>query len=242
MTAVHPGGGASHPPGWNDGTAGTTLPEAPDEAGPVGEDAPEGLTVTTTEAGPTTPGIGTPEDSAPASDPPSRKRAVDPASLDVLTAAAAPKGLEKRGSKLPAPPRPTGRERHRREAKSAKARVGPRDNIPIKVKQRSLLPHIVAARINNLTLRARLGAFVSLVVGIAVAIVSLSAFFLVRVQYYNAFDKNLFDRAQTLLGTSEGGDPTNIVLFPAKVLTAADIRVGFVYDDGFTFPTRTSST
>ena len=250
MTAVHPGGGASRPPGWphdpdHDHHHGPG-PEVPADAAPAA-DEPDGMTVTRTPVGPSTPGIGTPQDAVP-TEPTSANRSPDPASLDVLAADPAPKGVQKRGSTLPAPPRAAGpsitRSRGRREGRGAPktARVGPLDNIPVKVKQRSLIPHIVAARINNMSLRARLGAFVSLVVGVAVAIVALSAFFLVRVQYYSAFDKNLFDRAGQLLGTTELGDPTQIVLFPGKTLSAADIRVGIVYDDGITLTTTKRTT
>ena len=220
MTAIHPGGPQ---PGWPDGEP---VPDA---------SAQDGLNVTTSAAGPTTPGIGSRADAVPA-EPPPGGRPPDPASLDVLTSAPPPVGVQHRGSKLPAPPRITGprRERGLRHGKGpGNPRVGPSDNIPVKVPQRSLIPHIIAARVNNMTLRARLGAFVSLVVGIAVAVVSLSAFFLVRVQYYSAFDKNLFDRARLML--DEGaGDPTQLVLFPGKALKAADIRVALVDDEGTT--------
>jgi two-component system sensor histidine kinase MprB len=109
------------------------------------------------------------------------------------------------------------------------------DNIPVKVRQRHAIPHLIAARVGNLSLRVRVAAFVSMVVGVTVAITSLAAFFTIRVQYYNAFDKSLVERAESLVKTS-GGDPTSTVRFPTEAFRAVDIRVAFVYNDQSTFP------
>ncbi len=130
----------------------------------------------------------------------------------------------------------TGPRRTPAAAMRRRARPDPAvDNIPMKVRQRTLIPHLVAAIFGNLTLRVRVAAFVSLVVGITVAITSLAAFFTIRVQYYNAFDKSLFERAESLVKTSYG-DPTDTVLKPTEAFRAVDIRIAFVYTDESTFP------
>ena len=143
---------------------------------------------------------------------------------------------------VPRTPKAGGSLPRRTPGRAVRARVrGARthpvaaDQIPVKVRQRQAIPHLIAARVGNLSLRVRVAAFVSLVVGVTVAITSLAAFFTIRVQYYNAFDKSLVERAESLVATSSG-DPTTTVQFPTEAFRAVDIRVAFVYDDQSIFP------
>ncbi len=89
----------------------------------------------------------------------------------------------------------------------------------------------------RLSLRVRVAAFISLVVGVTVAITSLSVWLTVRVQYYNAFDETLVGRARALLGTP-AADPAQLVRFPEGSLAAAGTRLGIVYPDGTPFSSK----
>lgn len=83
----------------------------------------------------------------------------------------------------------------------------------------------------RLTLRVRVAAFITLVVGATVAITSLAVWLTARVQYYNSFDDTLISRAQALLQTP-AADPTQVVRFPEGTFAAADTRLGILYPDG----------
>jgi two-component system sensor histidine kinase MprB len=89
----------------------------------------------------------------------------------------------------------------------------------------------------RLSLRVRVAAFISLVVGVTVAITSLAVWLTVRVQYYNAFDETLVGRARALLGTP-AADPAQVVRFPEGSLAAAGTRLGIVYPDGTPFSSK----
>lgn len=90
---------------------------------------------------------------------------------------------------------------------------------------------LVDATWTRLTLRVRVAAFISLVVGVTVAITSLAVWLTARVQYYNSFDDTLISRAQALLETP-AADPTQVVRFPEGTFAAADTRLGILYPDG----------
>ncbi|HZE65395.1 MAG TPA: ATP-binding protein [Sporichthyaceae bacterium] len=108
------------------------------------------------------------------------------------------------------------------------------DHIPIKVRQPTAVFHLLATRFNNLTLKVRVGALVALVVGITVAVTSLAAFFTIRAQLYNSFDRSLIGRAQALELTP-ATDFTDLVHFPSGIFAAADTRLAIVYPDGTPF-------
>ena len=77
---------------------------------------------------------------------------------------------------------------------------------------------------NRLTLRVRVAAFISLVVGLTVAATSLAVWLTARVQYYNNFDDTLVSRARALLQTP-AADPTQVVRFPEGTFAAAGTRL-----------------
>jgi two-component system sensor histidine kinase MprB len=74
-------------------------------------------------------------------------------------------------------------------------------------------------------------AFISLVVGLTVAVTSLAVWLTARVQYYNSFDDTLVTRARALLQTP-AADPTQVVRFPEGTFAAAGTRLGIIYPDG----------
>lgn len=98
--------------------------------------------------------------------------------------------------------------------------------------RRGLRPRVGAA-LERLTLRVRVAAFISLVVGLTVAATSLAVWLTARVQYYHSFDNTLISRARALLQTP-AADPTQVVRFPEGTFAAADTRLGILYSDGST--------
>ncbi|HEY3604480.1 MAG TPA: HAMP domain-containing protein, partial [Sporichthyaceae bacterium] len=105
------------------------------------------------------------------------------------------------------------------------------DTIPVKVGQRTTFFHYLATRFNNLTLKVRVGALVAMVVGLTVAITSLAAFFTIRAQLYNSFDRSLIGRAQALELTP-ATDFNAIIRVPSGIFAAADTRLAILYKDG----------
>ncbi|HEY3605073.1 MAG TPA: HAMP domain-containing sensor histidine kinase [Sporichthyaceae bacterium] len=105
------------------------------------------------------------------------------------------------------------------------------DTIPVVVRQRTTFFHYLATRFNNLTLKVRVGALVAIVVGLTVAITSLAAFFTIRAQLYNSFDRSLIGRAQALELTP-ATEFNEIVRFPSGIFAAADTRLAIIYPDG----------
>ncbi len=103
--------------------------------------------------------------------------------------------------------------------------------VPVKVRQWRALPHMVATGVAILTLQTRVGARVAIVVGITVALTSLAAFFTIRAQFYNSFDRSLERRAEAVAQLSTF-DIQNAVRFPSGILAAADTRLALVYPDG----------
>jgi two-component system sensor histidine kinase MprB len=143
-----------------------------------------------------------------------------------------------------APPRPTN-DRAAWDALIADARPAdlreiaalrptsqePTTPVPVKVRQWRALPHVVATAFANLTLKTRVGALVAIVVGITVAMTSLAAFFTIRAQFYNSFDRSLERRAEAV-AQEKTSDIQFIVRFPSGILAAADTRLALVYQDG----------
>jgi two-component system sensor histidine kinase MprB len=103
--------------------------------------------------------------------------------------------------------------------------------VPLKVRQWRALPHMLATAVANLTLKTRVGALVAIVVGITVAMTSLAAFFTIRAQFYNSFDRSLERRAEAV-AQSPTADIQGIVRFPSGILAAADTRLALVFPDG----------
>ncbi len=95
----------------------------------------------------------------------------------------------------------------------------------------------IGALLERLTLRVRVAAFISLVVGVTVTITSLAVWLTVRVQYYNNFDDTLVGRARALLQTP-ASDPTQVVRFPEGTFAAAGTRLAIVYADGTPFSSK----
>ncbi|WP_019876804.1 sensor histidine kinase [Sporichthya polymorpha] len=96
---------------------------------------------------------------------------------------------------------------------------------------------IVQRTWGRLTLRVRVAAFISLVVGLTVAITSLAVWLTARVQYYDNFDDTLVGRARALLQTP-AADPTQVVRFPEGTFAAAGTRLAIVYADGTPFSSK----
>jgi two-component system sensor histidine kinase MprB len=105
------------------------------------------------------------------------------------------------------------------------------------MRQSRRLRRLVGSAWGRLTLRVRVAAFISLVVGVTVAITSLAVWLTVRVQYYRAFDDTLVGRARALLQTP-AADPTQVVRFPVGTFAAAGTRLAIVYPDGTPFSSK----
>ncbi len=107
----------------------------------------------------------------------------------------------------------------------------PSDRIPIKVLQRTAVLQLVKAWFANLSLRTRVGALMALVVGATVAVTSVAAFFTIRTQIEDSFNRGLIGRGQALVLTP-AGDFARLVRFPQGTFAAADARLAIVYPDG----------
>lgn len=98
------------------------------------------------------------------------------------------------------------------------------DQVPVKVRQPIAVLHLLATRLNNLTLKVRVGALVAVVVGVTVAVTSLAAFFTIRAQFYNSFDRSLVGRAQAVVETPDV-DFNALIRFPKGIFATADTRM-----------------
>lgn len=90
------------------------------------------------------------------------------------------------------------------------------------------------ARLGRLNLRTRVSVLAALGVGLAVALMSVSAFLTVRAQLYQQLDENLLRRAHAAVA-SPLADPARLVEVPAAALGAADVRIALVRADGTAF-------
>ncbi|HUR76078.1 MAG TPA: HAMP domain-containing sensor histidine kinase, partial [Sporichthya sp.] len=114
---------------------------------------------------------------------------------------------------------------------------GPPATEPAARRHRRVAQKVAGTVWTRLSLRVRVAAFISLAVGVTVAITSLAVWVTVRVQYYHAFDETLIGRARALLDTP-AADPTQVVRFPPGTFAAAGTRLGIVYPDGTPFSSK----
>ncbi|MBA3743483.1 HAMP domain-containing sensor histidine kinase [Sporichthya sp.] len=112
--------------------------------------------------------------------------------------------------------------------------AGPPGAEPKPRRHRRVAQQLAGTMWTRLSLRVRVAAFITLVVGATVAITSLAVWVTVRVQYYNSFDDTLVSRARALLQTP-AADPTQVVRFPEGTFAAAGTRLAIVYPDGTPF-------
>jgi two-component system sensor histidine kinase MprB len=105
------------------------------------------------------------------------------------------------------------------------------------MRQRRAIRRLGGSAWSRLTLRVRVAAFITLVVGLTVAATSLAVWLTARVQYYNNFDDTLVSRARALLQTP-AADPTQVVRFPEGTFAAAGTRLAILYPDGTPFSSK----
>ena len=99
---------------------------------------------------------------------------------------------------------------------------------------RSRLPAL-----RHISLRARIGILAALVAAVAVVLVSVAAFLIVRANILATLDDNLLQRASAA-AQSELSDPASLAGIPPEVLGAADIRIALL-QAGPTGPPRALS-
>ncbi|WP_253258722.1 HAMP domain-containing sensor histidine kinase [Pseudonocardia sp. N23] len=99
---------------------------------------------------------------------------------------------------------------------------------------RSRLPAL-----RHISLRARIGILAALVAAVAVVLVSVAAFVIVRANILATLDDNLLQRASAA-AQSELSDPASLAGIPPEVLGAADIRIALL-QAGPTGPPRALS-
>jgi two-component system sensor histidine kinase MprB len=87
---------------------------------------------------------------------------------------------------------------------------------------RSRLPAL-----RHISLRARIGILAALVAAVAVVLVSVAAFLIVRANILATLDDNLLQRASAA-AQSELSDPASLAGIPPEVLGAADIRIALL--------------
>jgi len=90
-----------------------------------------------------------------------------------------------------------------------------------------------AASLPWLTLRARVALLVAMAAGFAVAIVSLAAYFTMRVELYHQLDSSLRSRAQAAANLQL--DPESVMSQPTLLLLTAENKVFFVTADGIVY-------
>ncbi|MGH8889813.1 MAG: sensor histidine kinase, partial [Acidothermaceae bacterium] len=90
-----------------------------------------------------------------------------------------------------------------------------------------------AASFAGMTLRARVALLVAMAAGFAVAIVSLAAYFTMRVELYHQLDSSLRSRAER--AASLQLDPESVMSQPTLLLLTAENKVFFVTADGIVY-------
>jgi two-component system, OmpR family, sensor histidine kinase MprB len=90
------------------------------------------------------------------------------------------------------------------------------------------IPRIEA--LDHVSLRTRIGLLAALVAGLAVVLVSISAFVTVRANILETLDSNLLQRASAA-AQSELADPQQLATIPTEVLGAGDIRLALFLSD-----------
>ncbi|OLT14405.1 two-component sensor histidine kinase [Pseudonocardia sp. CNS-139] len=83
----------------------------------------------------------------------------------------------------------------------------------------------------HISLRTRIGLLAALVAGLAVVLVSISAFVTVRANIMQTLDSNLLQRASAA-AQSELADPQQLATIPTEVLGAGDIRLALFLSNG----------
>jgi two-component system sensor histidine kinase MprB len=83
-------------------------------------------------------------------------------------------------------------------------------------------------KLHRLSLHTRVTLLAAVAVGLAVAVVSLSAYFTVRQQMYRNLDDSLVDRALNASKSSVLTDPQIIQSIPPETLGLSDIRIGLL--------------
>ncbi|MHA6780187.1 sensor histidine kinase [Pseudonocardia saturnea] len=81
--------------------------------------------------------------------------------------------------------------------------------------------------LDRFSLRSRIGILAALVAALAVVLVSLSAFLIVRSNILATLDSNLYQRA-VAAAQSELADPQQLATIPTEVLGAGDIRIALL--------------
>ncbi|WP_328330990.1 HAMP domain-containing histidine kinase [Kribbella sp. NBC_00382] len=95
-------------------------------------------------------------------------------------------------------------------------------------------------KLHQLSLHARVTLLAAVTVGLAVMIVSISAYFTVRQQMYHNLDESLISRAQLAAQQQVITDPDIMQKVPPDALGLSDIRMGLLTENGDTLGAPTA--